>query len=314
MISHSLQPGVYDVYCYADNQLNTTKVVKFDVILIESIKGITVTDLGLTKANLPRSLQINITDPGTNSSLMIDFGDGSNVIVFGCSSCTNAFSEAIWGGTLNFTSTIVEHVYKTNGTFYVRVYGWNLVSDFEVITLLTVSCFDCGTPSLSIRNGHPTWRQPRHVYRHNDMVIEAVTDLTRQCKIDTVVRTWDIQQLDLTTGTDVSGKTILTDLQISDPKYIDDANSSEIRIPPFYPIDFGLYRFSHKVNVEFANGEAFNLVTDEYVYIKQGDIKVAIVAGDQTAIKKGHGHTLLLQPGKLSVDPDQGTDEVKVKT
>ncbi|XP_072050167.1 polycystin family receptor for egg jelly-like [Amphiura filiformis] len=300
------QPGRYHVYCYADNVFGTTPQVDFDVILYGNIKGITVTDLGLTQADQPRSIQIDITDLGSNSSLMIDYGDGSNTSVYTCQSCDNPYPDALWEGTLDFaTTSIINHIYTTNGSFYISLYGWNLVSDYEVVTLIIVSAYYCGQPSLTIRNRSPSWREPRRVHRKDNVVIEAVTKLGHVCQVDHVIRTWDIQQLNVSSGDDLFEDILLTDLPEDNAMFVSNADTSEIRIPPFYAISYGLFRFTHRVKVVYTNGEIFHLRAEEYVYLEPSDIDVIIVPGQTTLITKGRGQLLLLQPGVLSVDPDQ---------
>lgn len=277
-------------------------------MIMETIKDITITDLGFSSANETRSLRIDIAQLAPNSSLLITYGDDTKSTLFGCPGCDHPFPDAVWKGDLNFISGVVNHTYETEGTYYFTVLGWNLVSELEVFAIVVVSSVYCGPPILSIRNGSPIWRSPRRVYRKDHVIIEAVTYLGGTlCQVDTIQRSWEIQQLNITTGHYLQDEVMtLSDLPITHPGYV--ANTSEIHLPPFYPLDFGLFRFTHKVNVLFTNGEWFDLYTEEHVYVHRAPLEVVILAGDTTHVWKGHGQMLLLLPDQLSIDPDVKDD------
>ncbi|XP_072028186.1 polycystin-1-like protein 2 [Amphiura filiformis] len=164
----------------------------------------------------------------------------------------------------------------------------------------------CNEPDISIYGNSSDWWEPRILNRDNAIAIRGLINEFR-CPDATEHSTiWILENYDCLNGEILSeSKITLTDLDLNHALYTS-ALSSNLMLKP-YALEIGCYRFTYGVLMDVSKTGEDEIKSEVYEYIKitSVDLRLAIVEGHTTSLKKGFGQTLLLQPSVFSVDLDQ---------
>ncbi|XP_070581220.1 polycystin family receptor for egg jelly-like isoform X2 [Ptychodera flava] len=299
--------GPYTVHMDATNAVTPTVSTSKNIEIQANIKGISILEGGQTAANEAKDFTVDITHPGTDSCIAIDYGDGSPFQFYGVQvTCSQHANYQVSGYVTTLSaSNAISHTYTSTGSFRLRVHGFNLVSFYEVSQDFTVSDVDCRSPSLSIRDGSPYWQGPRAVYRFNPILIQGITYL--QCAATrNNFKAWSYVEINPSTGLEIPATAVdLASLTESDPRYLPDAETAEIRLPPYY-LTSGTYKFTYYVQMDPAdtNGDVFSGYVNEFIEVKTSDLEVRVLESEATRIEVGWGQVFTLEPRKYSRDPD----------
>ncbi|XP_072027797.1 polycystin-1-like protein 2 [Amphiura filiformis] len=169
----------------------------------------------------------------------------------------------------------------------------------------------CNEPDISIYGNSSYWWEPRILNRDNAIAIRGLINEFR-CPDATGHSTiWILEKYDCLNEAILSeSKITLTDLDLNHALYIS-ALSSNLMLKP-YALEIGCYRFTYGVLMDVSKTDEDEIKSEVYEYIKitSVDLRLAIVEGHTTSLKKGFGQTLLLQPSAFSVDLDQPTQRL----
>ncbi|XP_038068022.1 uncharacterized protein LOC119737627 [Patiria miniata] len=284
--------GEFNVVISASNPVTPTINIRTTIKTLQPIRGVRILDLGVSRVNETRYLNITVTDEGSNSCVVVDFGDGTTNEAYGtCGGHSNRRG--------NFTPPIgLRHVYPEQTSYEVQAMGWNTLSTDNATILIPVSEAKkyCGLPTVSIQDSKPGWWLPRVVVRKDRLAFQGITKL--DCWFTDNSKEWFLERLDPQTGIQLEATMKLT------------TKESTLLIPAF-TLEIGLYRLGYKVtmNRTLTDGLEFSSIGYDYIDVQRSQLVVALIDGQMTSTVKGWGSMLDLIPGKVSKDPDVPDEE-----
>ena len=298
------QAGTYNIEVSAYNDISGPITEVITVTMIENIKGITVSDANTANAGIAKEFQIDVEYHGTASCLSVDFtNDGTIVDFYGdqamCAQDPN-YDIAKWISAIPVVPFTVSNVYDVNGSYKLKITGFNQVSRVEVTHAFVIIDFDCSVPPIKFVDPYPDKDYPKRIYRNKDVTVEAITDLA--CPIFKNIKRWKITKLDSTTREEIAGTSVYLD---DDPYYIDDARKTAIRIPP-HVLPYGVYKLTFDMTLD-PSGTLGVVVTNSihlYIEIERAPLIVKLFEGQTSSTIIGYGDTLSLKPGWFSLDPN----------
>ncbi|XP_033630305.1 uncharacterized protein LOC117292387 [Asterias rubens] len=307
--------GSYIVRVNATNALGGLKTSIANIILHENIDGIEATMLATAKTNFTKPLSVKVGQLGTDSCLMVNYGDGAVDLFGNLAMCQTRYATTAVSLPPIGADMILYHEYDP-GNYKLSTFGFNLVSDSKGDIFFAVSYASCDAPRLHIRDGHPDFRGPGIVRLNAYTQVQGVT--TVNCTTVSNTKEWTMEEIDPMSGKTIVGSSkMLTGRPVGDPYYLPDQNTAEINIPPYF-LDVGLWKFRYTVRMITAGMVNFTAFVDEYIEVRSSPLQVQIIEGQTTSKVVGFRKTFLLRPGELSRDPDlpnadddQGFDNIE---
>ncbi|XP_023225224.1 uncharacterized protein LOC111626157 [Centruroides sculpturatus] len=295
------QPGHYNLSIFAYNHVHkNAPPIKIHLHMMEPVLGLDITDhYNLTDEEEDKFFEINLEQLGTDTCLVIDYGDGSILHAFGAPvTCFINYTrnDILWEEEKLSTPHFVKHHYRTRGEYYVLLKAFNDVSETNATLVFTIVDLSCKPPILDIRNRASKANLALENYRSIPVVLYSYT--TVRCNVTTeAFRMWRVWRVNETTGMEIE--------QI-DISMLDSCRKSMLFIKPFF-LESGYYRFVFQVNMTGPSDYPmmpFRRSIDTYVNVVPSPVIVQMSDGAQTRVTRGWGQKLRLDPGTYSVDPD----------
>ncbi|XP_022101807.1 uncharacterized protein LOC110985237 [Acanthaster planci] len=282
--------GTFTVNITASNPVTPGLEVRTTIHTLRPIRGIRIIDLGVSRANETRHLNVTIQDKGTNSCVVVDFGDGSAQEAYGhCGNHSNQHGELKELFSL-------QHVFRSQSMYIARASGWNTLSTDNTTISLPVSEARkyCGLPEVSIQNGNPGWWLPKVALRKERLAFQGVTKVN--CWFTDNSKEWILEELDPQSGTLLKDQPKVKKLN---------EDTSTLLIESFF-LDVGLYRLGYKVtmNKTLTENLEYSSIGYDYIDVQRSQLIVGLIEGQMTSVVKSFGSVLNLIPGKVSRDPD----------
>jgi hypothetical protein len=155
--------------------------------------------------------------------------------------------------------------------------------------LYTIS--DCSNPDITLWPSNPTIAIPLQIERSQDFSITSTLQFNCAQSF-AVIQQWSIQMC-LDSLCSLKQQFISSSLQMT---------LSELYIPS-NTLQYGLYQLTLAVKMSVSSQLISSVIT--YVKIIPSSIQVNLIQFGPSIITRGKQQTLVLDPGRFSIDPDQ---------
>ena len=300
-----VQVGTYTITVTADNSVTPPPITASVTIKIEeNIGDITVSELNKAAAGEAKKFEIKVGSVGTDSCLMIDYGDGSDAQFYGvATTCAKepSYSAALLVSAIPPGPFTLTHTYDENGSYKLKQKGFNHVSSIEFEHSFAIINIPCDVPNLEIENHYNEIKYPKKYSKNDAIILEVLATL--DCVVLTNEKRWKLEVID------PDSETITATHDLADPNspyhLADGATSSAIRIPPHF-LPFGVYKLTFTMTIDSSGTDNVVLTNSisQYVEIKAAPLIVQVVAGQTTSTIVGFGETLKLNPAAFSINPN----------
>jgi hypothetical protein len=266
---------------------------EFNIILEEIVKPYLLKNDGPKMAYDLMTFTLELANPGTNPCYLWFMGDFSPIIIYGEVNCKekaelNNYEYKAW----NISNTIRhQHMFQSNGTFNVRVTGFNLVSSQSINDIGVITGINCYYPDVHIIGGGQRIDEPVDMYRSEWINLESSAEIN--CPASTGPeyhwRIFKIQQ----------GDTYLNRVFSTYEVSAISTDHFKILFPPntFSP---GLYRISLNVSMIGIPG----ISSEDYTYLNITKTPLVVRISGGTARNIGYDSKLVLNAFEMTYDPD----------
>lgn len=291
----------------AINPLFSRTITK-NIQIMEPVEGITIDDGGIqTAAYALKKFNMSFTYVGSDSCVVVDFGDDRGLKAYGSNSvCTTSpqSSSAIYVSDIPSNKIEIDHTYIAMGTFMVLANGFNAYSSASANFTHVISTVDCSQPRLGIKNRKENFFDPQKFEKSLRLNIVGVTDINCAHTLNNEKR-WTLFKIDTNTGEETEEINITS---------LSSSKKAELSLPPLY-LDYGLYKAVYYIVMDpgqFQSNETFSASVDHFVEIIESKLVVKIYPGGTTKVNRGYGTQVTIEPEAYSYDPDlpQGVAQV----
>ncbi|KAL8606997.1 hypothetical protein ACOMHN_041386 [Nucella lapillus] len=289
--------GVWTVAIKAINPLHSqTKTTT--VTIVERVVGFEFTHNAAQKnAGAPKDFTIKFTLQGTDTCLMIDFGDGNKKVYADPGKTANcdlpAFSGIVPENGLTGTS-VVQHTYLTQRTFSVQATAKNAYSSLTQTLAVEISGLDCSQPQVTIEKSTKNFRSPTEFCKGAYHSFRSIPKIA--CESFDNTKEWTVETVDPLMGT-VKSSVDLTPQSV-------DTRTAELSLTP-WTLKYDLYRVTFCMAMTNPNPLLVFRACD-YTFVKVVECPLVglVMDGGCGEIVRGQKQKLELYPLKFSYDPD----------
>lgn len=282
---------------------------------MKPIKGISINDISndTSSPNL-KTFNLTIDELGTDSCLLIDFGDPESSITesgeaYGNQlACLEYFimfqaekNKYNFMGLLE-NELISSHYYIKPGDYRVTVKAFNSVTSPLIVHLdLTVIEIDCDPPEVSIHNSVESHLNATEIWKSKPIQLYSQAFINCNASI-TVHKYWSCFKLDSITG---------EHNQTIDLSSLDSYRKTFLYVPAFY-LEDAIYEFRFTINL--TNNKPHPLLPfsgygKTFVSVVRSPIMGKMTAGAESRVVRGWGQRLQLNPSLFSIDPDDESNK-----
>lgn len=221
--------------------------VPYTLEIMRPVENITVESFIQTSALQDKTFYCTMESYGSNMCAAVDFGlANEDIELFGDpDTCGDTTAAASYFKSSSFKNGILTdisqaftltHPFPDEGTFMMRIFSWNYISNGTGELQFAISSLDCSAPNIDIRERARDFRSPSKFLRSKRVKITGITDI--RCP-NTLRNTklWTAYRVDNTTGS-ITGEVNITDVSSS--------INSELAFEPLY-LPCGLYVLIYKV-------------------------------------------------------------------
>lgn len=300
-----LQAGTYDIIIEGWNPLFLKKT-STTVISISFVENLTISDGGVvTGAGEMKDFNITFGIVGSNTCLMVDFGDNLQLKMFGVEeTCAlyERFDQAVYFSDINEVTNpmALSNEYTKPKRTTITVTAFNVYSTETKSLSFPISILPCKAPILDIIDKTPYFFSP--VKHKRGTLLRNIGTTSINCNVTIKNdKRWTILKVDPLTGNKI------VDVDISQ---VSSEKASELALDPNF-LDYGLYKFIFTVTLDtskFSDGSVFTTDVHTYMEIVKSDLVGVLYPGGPSGITVGSNEDLTLSPELYSFDPDQPMD------
>ncbi|UYV63026.1 hypothetical protein LAZ67_2002885 [Cordylochernes scorpioides] len=234
--------GYHNVSVFAYNHVqHFTDPAVIQLYLMQPVKGLLVEEhFNVTENDEERYFEITYEDVGTDSCMVINYGDGQMPEASGLeSTCFTNYSrdDVVYTGKLNDTIFFM-HLYPRQGNYTLSVTTFNDVSKSVFNHTFTVPDLSCKPPELAIRNRILDPLEAPEIFRSIPIVQYASAEVRCNATLE-AIRSWEIIELEEETAK-FKEKVDLSE--------VDSARKTMLFIRPLF-LQKGIYKFRFKVKM-----------------------------------------------------------------
>ncbi|XP_062619009.1 polycystin-1-related protein-like [Saccostrea cucullata] len=266
---------------------------EFSITLEEIVNPYSLKNNGPKMAFDLMTFTLKLSNPGTNPCYLWFMGDFSTIIIYGENVCRekaqlNNYEYRAW----NVSNEIRhQHMYKTNGTFNVKVTGFNVVSSQSISNIGVITGVNCYYPVVHIIGGGQRIDEPVAMYRSEWINLESSAEINCPATSGPEYH-WKIFKIQ-------QGNTYLNRVFSSYDVNVTSTDHFKILFPPitFTP---GLYRISLNVSMIGIPG----MFSEHYTYLNITKTPLVVRISGGTARNIGYDSNLTLNAHEMTYDPD----------
>ncbi|KAK3089119.1 hypothetical protein FSP39_001015, partial [Pinctada imbricata] len=293
------KPGTYSVDITAINPL-FSRTISRTIQIMEPVEGITIDDGGIHAAAYAlKKFNMSFTYVGSDSCVVVDFGDDRGLKAYGSSAVCAAnpqSSSAVYISDITTNRIEIDHTYIAMGTFIVSANGFNSYSTATANFTHVISTVDCSQPRLGIKNRKENFYDPQKFVKSLRLNIVGVTDINCAHTLNNEKR-WTLFKVDTNTGEETDEINITA---------LSSSKKAALSLPPLY-LEYGLYKAVYFIVMDpgqFQSNETFSTSVDHFVEIIESPLVVRIFSGGTTKVNRGYGIQVTIEPVLYSEDPD----------
>lgn len=265
----------------------------FNITLQEIVNPYSLSNDGPKKAYEVMTFLLKLSNPGTKPCYVWQMGDSQPRTIYGDTFCEekaklNAYVYKPW----NVSNEIRhQHMYRSNGTHNVNVFGFNLVSTQHIYDIGVITGANCFYPNVHIIGGGQRIDEPVNRFRSEWINLESSAEINCPASKGPEYH-WKFFKI-------TEGNTYLD--RVFSPYNISTNATDHFKIL-FEPNTFqpGLYSISLNVSMKDIPG----MFSEHYTYLNITKTPLVVRISGGTARNIGYDSKLILDAHQMTKDPD----------